>query len=114
MILEYRTNNIVSAYPGLSIGMSIPKFFCTIISQALDHVKEKIVGLSTSSSLDLLNYPELDQLISDKVDRMAVCQLFHWAAVKHSHQDGLRAKPMQKVGGCHHFHNLLCINCPLC
>lgn len=66
--------------------------------QALGYIKDKVAGLSTNSSLDLLNYPKLDQLTNDNVDRMAVCQLFHWAAVKYSHQDGLKAKPMQKVG----------------
>lgn len=65
--------------------------------QALEYIKDRVTGLSTSSSLDLLNYPKLDQLTNDSVDRMAVCQLFHWAAVKYSYQDGLKAKPMQKV-----------------
>ena len=86
--------------------LCIPTFLhplCMCIVQALEHVKDKMAGLSTSSSLDLLNYPKLDQLTSDRVDRMAVCQLFHWAAVKYSHQDGLKAKPMQKVSGSHHL-----------
>ena len=67
------------------------------------HIKDRVAGLSTSSGLDLLNYPKLDQLTTDSVDRMAVCQLFHWAAVKYSHQEGLKAKQMQKVSGSHHL-----------
>ena len=69
--------------------------------QALEHIEYEVVSLSTNSCMDLLNYRELDQLISNNVDRMAVCQVFHWAAVKYSHRDSLRAKPMQKVGSCH-------------
>ena len=65
--------------------------------QALSHIKEKVVTLSTISSADLLNYPEITHLISDEVDKMAVCQLFHWTAVKYSHQDELKSKAMQKV-----------------
>ncbi len=73
------------------------------ITQALEHIKDRVAGLSTISGLDLLNYPKLDQLTTDNIDRMAVCQLLHWAAVKYSHQDGLKAKPMQKVSGSHHL-----------
>ena len=78
------------------------RVYYTCVIQALEHIKHRVSGLSTNTGLDLLNYPKLDQLTTGCVDKMAICQLFHWAAVKYSHQEGLKAKPLQKVSGHQH------------
>ena len=85
----------------VDISNSVLPTYCTqhtfLLLQALNHIKEKVIGLANVSSLDLLNYPGLDHLISDDVDRMAVCQLWHWTAVKYSHRQWLKATTLQKV-----------------